>query len=162
MEQGRKKPRGRPFCKGDDPRRRQNRVPAGSAAEPVPEVPEPADEVNDGAPPTLKAARWAVRNYGRACPGTALEELLRQQLEDGGLKFTLEFLKLDREFKAGADGRPHAAGAVSAERVAGLEAENAALKARIEDLTRPVESCSRLIEMGEQWLAEHADRPGRG
>jgi hypothetical protein len=126
----------------------------------VPEVPEPADEVNDGAPPALKAARWAVRNLGRPCPGTALQELLRRQLEDGGLRFTAEFLKLEREFRAGAAGRPQAVGAVSAERVAGLEAENADLKARIEELTRPDKSVGRLIEMGERWLAEHADRPG--
>lgn len=99
------------FVKGD-PRISHNQ------AKVVPvEVPEPADEVNDGAPSQLKAMRWAVRNHGVKCKGTPAEEAMREAYRKAPMRFVEMLTRQEQLFR---ESRP-AGAKVSAVRDEGQE-----------------------------------------
>ena len=81
------------FHKGDDPRRKPLHEP------PVESIPEPEDEVGDGAPQDLKDMRWAYRNLGVMCKGTPQQEAFRAVYRRGAMKFTAELRKREREWR---------------------------------------------------------------
>jgi hypothetical protein len=118
---GKKKPRGKGFTGANDPRNRQNIAAA------MPEVPEPAGDVDDGAPELLKAVRWAFRNIGSACPGTPQQEHYRRLHKKQPVKFAELYAKLEREFQQSKPADQP--GDEEPERDEGLErAEGAALR----------------------------------
>jgi hypothetical protein len=65
----------------------------GKPAEPP--VPEPESEAGDGAPPILKAMRWAVRNEGVRCQANGLNEIQRKALRSNPVKFAEAMAKFE-------------------------------------------------------------------
>ena len=62
-------------------------------------LPEPEEEVGDGASPVLKDMRWAYLNLGRNCPGTKQQRVFREECRKDPMKFTAELEKREREFR---------------------------------------------------------------
>ena len=97
----RRQPTGRSFPKGEDnpavkAKRERERL-AGIEEE---AIPEPRDERGDGAGAVLRDMRWAYRNLGRGCRGTAQQESFRVECQADLLKFTADLEKREREFRA--------------------------------------------------------------
>lgn len=98
---------GRPDGRGRSPGSRRTQFAPGASGNPggVPRadespVPEPDDEVGDGAPGALKDLRWVRRNIGVRCRGTPIQEALRREARKNPLKFNAEHSRLEREFLA--------------------------------------------------------------
>lgn len=94
-------------------------------------VPEPPGEVSDGASVVLKAMRWAVRNLGVCCKGTALQELFRRELRAHPSKFRQDLKREEKEFRL-----EKAEGLAGAERHAEPPAEEGERSRRCEALIR--------------------------
>ena len=92
---------GRSFATGDDNPARKARLERERLAAAVAgELAEPSGEVGDGAGAVLRDMRWAYRNLGRVCRGTAQQESFRVECQADLLKFTADLEKREREFRA--------------------------------------------------------------
>lgn len=110
MGQGAGRGDGPPDGRGLSPGSRSTQFRPGASPNPggvpradQPEIPEPADEVGDGAPTALKDLRWVRRNLGVRCRGTAIQEALRKEARKNPLKFNTEYSRQEREFRASRD-----------------------------------------------------------